>query len=96
MLTDYHPLKCMYCGEDLLQHNRIQDYKGIIVFVSDYKYMQNNNYENELIFDIYWACKGKCDQILENRYRKLGGSTSWEDISDIIIPSKYLCGIWPL
>ena len=90
VLSNYHPLNCMYCGEDLLQHNRIQEYKGIIVFVSNYKYMQEHNYENELISDIYWVCKGKCDQILENRYRKIGGSTAWEDISDIIIPSKYL------
>ncbi len=90
IFTEYEPLNCKYCGEDLLNQKKIEKFGGIIVFVSDIKFMKEHNFEKEKIMDVYWACKGKCDHILENRYRTKGGSTGWEDISDIVIPSKYL------
>lgn len=90
ILTDYHSLNCRYCGKDLLNHESISKYSGIVAFVNDRCFKKENDYEKEHIIDVYWACKGRCDNILQNKYRAIGGWTGWEDISDIIIPSKYL------
>lgn len=81
LFDKYKPLVCCYCGKDLLSEKT-----GIIAFVEDIDSGESSN----KIIDIYWACKGDCDDILENRYIKKGLITEWEDISDIIIPYKYL------
>jgi hypothetical protein len=63
---------------------------GIIVIVSDTRYLEENDFKQEKIIDVYYSCKGKCDHFIENHYRSKGLMTKWEDISDIIIPLKYL------
>lgn len=78
ILSKYIPLSCDYCGSDLLTPEKYN--LGIIVFVVDTT--------NNIIEDIYWSCKGKCDHSLENHYPNF--LTQWEDISDIMIPSKYI------
>jgi hypothetical protein len=43
------------------------------------------------IHDVYWACKGECDRVLEQRASRADGySTSWEDIGDLVIPAWFL------
>lgn len=85
MLDEYVPLKCSCCGKDLLK----KDYGGVIVFVEDRK-RKNEDVTKTKYVDIYCACKGTCDDKLQDYYYSLGYSNGWEDISDIIIPYKYL------
>lgn len=90
LLSEYKPLNCVYCGKDLLSSENLSSYNGIIVFVEDIAFWEKNNGQKTKFLDVYWSCKGKCDEIMEDRYYKKGGSTSWQDISDIIIPFKYV------
>ena len=81
ILSEYSPLSCDFCGVDLLTHKKYN--LGLIAFV-----LQS---DTNLVIDIYWACKGTCDKTLDRKYP--GYITSWEDISAIMIPSKYLSWI---
>lgn len=89
-LTTYEPLKCKCCGKDLLDREIIKQTMGIIVFVEDMEYAEEKEFKQSKYIDIYWACKGECDRKLEKRYQGRKNSTTWEDISDIAIPGKYV------
>ena len=89
LLTEYVPLKCNKCGRDLLNRNVLEDYDGVVVFVEDIEYFRLN-YPKTKFVDIYFACKGTCDEDLEDYHFKLGRTNGWEDISDLIIPYKFL------
>lgn len=91
IVSRYVPLTCKHCGKDLLGTIHDEPYQGVVVFA-----VQNNN-DNEgieskqVIDDVYWCCKGKCDRYLEQEYyEKKKMITLWDDISDLIIPSNYL------
>lgn len=78
IFSEYEPLYCQSCGKDLLPQG-----DGIIVFKEDPK--------TEIYVAFLWCCKGKCDQDLKRKYRAMGyADAGWEDISDILIPGKYL------
>ncbi|EHK2280456.1 restriction endonuclease [Clostridium perfringens] len=85
LFSEYVPLKCSCCGKDLLESNSLNHYSGIVVFVEDISAFPKTKY-----IDMYFACKGHCDEKLDSHYSSLGYSTTWEDISDLIIPYKYL------
>lgn len=82
LLDEYMPLTCKHCGKELLKNN----YLGIIVFE------QSRDYDSgvETIHDFYWCCKGKCDRTLEEAVDERDHGTSWEDISDLLIPLGFL------
>jgi hypothetical protein len=82
-LPKYIPLKCEYCGKDLLSKEVINNFGGIIVF------MENKNNNNRTKEKIYWAHKGNCNNIVQSKYSDFIDS-GWEDISDIIIPTRYV------
>lgn len=76
-------LKCESCGKDLHDPKS----HGIIVIWSKLR----KDYEGkEHIEDIYWCCKGFCDDKLGALRRKKGLSDGWEDIPDVMIPTVYL------
>lgn len=76
----YSPLRCNVCGKDLLT-----DHGGIVGFVEE------RTDEGVIrIVNIYWACYGKCDRILEVRAEKRGLITGWDDISDLAIPLVFM------
>lgn len=78
IFSEYEPLSCNNCGKDLLPQG-----DGIIVFKEDP--------EDDTYVALLWCCKGNCDRILKNKYRSMGYTDAgWEDISDILIPGKYL------
>jgi hypothetical protein len=79
----YPDIVCEYCGKNLLEPNP----SGIIVI-----FEQKKDEENDEIIDIYYSCKGYCDDILQKRYRLKyqNAFDGWEDISDICIPTIYL------
>ncbi len=80
LFDNYEPLEYVCCGKDLLIEKT-----GIIVFVQK----RNTKYVCDTV-DIYWVCKGECDEKKRNYYETQGYSTAWEDIGDIAIPGKYL------
>ncbi|MDB2153822.1 restriction endonuclease [Clostridium butyricum] len=89
LLSEYMPLKCSHCGKDLLQLDSLDDYSGIIVFLEK----TNHDLQKTKIENIYYSCKGRCDDIQQNFSYKLGFFNSWEDISDLVIPQKYISWI---
>ncbi len=84
-------INCDYCGKDLLTT------KGgiFVVLIKDGENKKDklgHEYAEEK--DVYFACKGKCDSILENMYRHQGlWSRGWEDIDDLMIPTLFLKNI---
>lgn len=85
LFSKYIPLKCSCCGKDLLN---IENFNNAnIVFIED---TANEELGKSKYVDIYFACKGTCDEKLQSHYYSLGYSNGWEDISDLIIPYKYL------
>lgn len=84
LLEDYKSLFCEGCGKDLLENP--DNYGGIVVFVTSLK----EDKSKDKIVDIYFSCKGNCDDYLEEKAFKNGCVTAWNDISDLIIPFAYL------
>lgn len=78
---EYEPLFCEYCGKDLLKEH-LRDYKANIVFIE--------NLETGEFVDVYACCKGHCDRALIKERRLEGCVDQWEDLSDWIIPTKYI------
>jgi len=73
-------IKCSVCGKDLSNED------GIVAFGNN----RNNNKNESEILDMYWACRGECDRILEKAYQARGMWTSWEEFSDLSIPLIFM------
>jgi hypothetical protein len=80
----YYPLKCEVCGKDLIKKGAADNYEGLVALVQDMDYLKAIR-----ITQVYCACKGRCDYIMQSRCMG-NGVTSWEDISDLTIPSQFL------
>lgn len=89
LFDEYSPLKCRICGKDLIRGDIVDKYEGNIVFVNDHDFYEKNNGKMKYV-DIYCVCKGKCDDKMEREAYSNNCSTSWNDISDLIIPIEYL------
>ena len=85
LLDKYEPLECDYCGRDLLTRY-FAEKRGAVLVEASRTMKDDKNY----IIDVYCACKGECDRILESKYRALGYITGWIDIKDLFIPPEYL------
>jgi Restriction endonuclease len=88
LFKEYEPLQCERCGKDLLSKETMQ--LSLIVFVENIEFTEEHNFEKCKYEDIYFACKGTCDNLLEAINVKKGFITKWEDITDIMIPNHYL------
>ena len=92
-VTDkYEPLKCEVCGKDLLLQLFEKDYSAVIAQI-EVKDEESGNYTIE---DVYSACKGECDRILDRRAAEQGKMTGWLDLSDMAIPLEYLSRIFAM
>lgn len=89
LLEEYSPLRCQVCGRDLLQRDILDQYKGIVVFVQDMEYYEKSEGRNKFT-DVYCVCKGSCDRKMNSVTRTYSYITSWEDISDLVIPFQFL------
>ena len=86
VIDEHVPLQCDHCGKDLLDALYYEDYKGLVAQVT--KIEKDDKLH---ILDTYFACKGKCDKILEKVcWKKYDAVTRWEDISDLAMPNQYL------
>lgn len=84
----YYPLKCEVCGKDLIKKGVADNYQGIVALALDMDYFNKTDGE-EKITQVYCACKGKCDRIMESRCTG-NVITKWQDISDLTIPYQFL------
>ncbi|HEY6803711.1 MAG TPA: hypothetical protein VI306_09045 [Pyrinomonadaceae bacterium] len=87
--NEYVPLKCKICGKDLLEALYKEEYEGVIAFA------KRTSNEGKImpahVEDVYWACKGQCDRLVESRYWERDSLIcSWADISDLVIPTYFL------
>lgn len=84
IFSDAPKLVCEYCHKDLLE----PEPSGIIVIWE----RMRKDYEKEPKFheEIYWCCKGHCDDRLAATRRRSGIVDGWEDIPDVIIPHVYI------
>ena len=90
IVSEYIPLKCKKCDRDLLEALHDEQFiGGIIAFVkplnSDF-----DDHSPEKIEEIYWACRGSCDDSITQDYHAQRKYTSWEDINDLAIPIYFL------
>lgn len=86
---EYLPIRCDHCGRDLLELLFSEDRKGVVVRLRRRK---NAPDEMEFIHDVYVACKGECDERLQEKYCS-GAPLStfgWMSLSDLVMPSNYL------
>jgi hypothetical protein len=78
VFDEYTPLACEVCGKDLLPHK-----SGNVALVTEWD-DDNPGYR---IIDVYWACRGRCDKIMDHKYRQV---TLWESIEDLSLPVVYV------
>lgn len=80
IFDEYVPLKCSYCGKDLL--SKEMESLNIICFVE--------RIDNNFVEDIYWSCKGSCDRKMISKLETDLYTTTWEDISDIAFSTGFI------
>jgi hypothetical protein len=76
----YLKIRCNVCNKDLTKERMGRIGIGISV-------KEGNNTE---VVDMYWACIGKCDRIMELRFKKKNLLVSWEGIEDLLIPLVFM------
>ncbi|MCK4886189.1 MAG: restriction endonuclease [Planctomycetes bacterium] len=86
ILDEFVPLNCDHCGKDLLEALYKKDFSALVASAT--KYDEDGKHH---ILDTYFACKGKCDKVMEARMNaKYETITDWEDLSDIAMPNQFL------
>lgn len=98
LYDQYLEIECKCCHTDLLKKIYEDTFTGLIAFIYDYKTEEINGIETEFeyIEDIYWACKGICDEKIEYGLIKQNKISAWEDIDDLIIPTKFMQWLFAL
>lgn len=86
---DYLPLICENCGKDLLESLFSDNHPGVIVKLCRPK---EDPGDMDAIHDIYIACKGECDEQLQNKHCSATGlnAASWVNLTDLVSPPLYL------
>lgn len=78
-------LCCDFCGKNLL----LESEHGNYVLLKEHL-PEDDNYSKQYK-GLYFACRGKCDHTLENRYRKDGlHFYGWQSIDDLCNPYVWL------
>lgn len=76
---------CDCCGKNLLLESEHGNY--VLLKEEDY---ENDGYQKQYK-DMYFACRGECDRILEDRFRKKGMFyCGWEEIDELCNPTIWL------
>ena len=87
LFSDQDTLHCKNCGRDLLTEN-----DGIVV--SWQRLILDAPQSQRRVEDVYWCCKGNCDQLLKQRFSNdhsgYHAVDTWEDIPDIRIPIIFI------
>lgn len=80
LYRQYRSLLCPVCGKDLLLNPK----NAHVIYVK-----KKNGPRAVIIYDFYWACKGLCEQSLNNKHDK-NAIFSREEIADLIIPFNFI------
>jgi hypothetical protein len=88
----YVDLNCKVCGRDLLEPVGLEDYVALVGRVTG----ASEDGRFRRVIDVYWACKGPCNDSLERGFLSQGYPVGWEDISDLVIPAWYLRYVFTL
>ena len=82
LFADAPVLDCWHCEGSLLHPKP----HGIVVIWTSLSEAKSQKEIREL----YWCCKGRCDDALRQRYSSEEVVDGWEDISDIVVPIAYI------
>lgn len=86
IFSDELSICCEYCGKNLLE-----DKTGIFVLLRKRGDFDAEEYKRKPYINGYFSCKGKCDQILKNKYfQDEILLDEWIDISDYLSPTGYI------
>jgi len=86
--SDKPELLCENCGKNLLEVKN-----GIFVMLAEHVPDKESwsGYTETDVKDMFFSCKGNCDNILRLRYEHHGlFDAGWDDIDDVLIPTGYL------
>lgn len=79
-------INCEYCDKNLLD-----DKSGILVLLRQRSDMDAEVYKRKPYSDAYFSCKGRCDNILKNKYfQNEIYIDEWTDITDFLSPTGYI------
>lgn len=89
VFSDSVPLTCEYCGKDLLDPP-----SGIWVLWHADKQSDDGSHAERYV-DLHFACKGHCDQIVQQQVRSKHVMLDfihdgWDDIPDMTVPTIYI------
>jgi hypothetical protein len=85
VLTEYLPLSCHHCQTDLLTSD---PWRGVVnVWFRDPGDEGQDVWE---LVNVVPSCKKECDYVAEEKARRAGCTTKWEDLEDLRIPSVFL------
>lgn len=85
----YIPLKCDCCGKDLLESMYRDSQPGVITWVRE---KGSDDIDPTIVHDIYFSCKGTCDETLQGQFTHGTGwnATAWVSLDRIMIPPVFL------
>lgn len=85
IFSDQEPIYCDCCGANLLHGDK----HGIYCLLKED--IGEENCENRQYVNIYFACKGSCDNKLCSRFQEQGlVDSGWEDLDDLTIPTIWI------
>ncbi len=86
---DYLPIRCDCCAKDLLETIYAEDQHGVVVRLARRKMSAD---ELDEIVEVYFTCKGECDEKLQRQYCKGTnlGAANWANLADIATPVMLL------
>lgn len=85
----YFPVRCGHCDKDLLESLLQENHQGVVVRL---RRRREESDELEVISEVYFACKGSCDERLQAKYctGNLLSAAAWANIADLIMPPVFL------
>ena len=85
IFSEYEPLNCEICEQDVLLTSFTKQYSAIIVHAQ-----KTGEQYPAPIESVHVCCKGDCDDRLEKRLATQGYTTTWEDIEDLLNPLFFI------
>ena len=89
LFSNLEPLVCERCGKNLLD----VDAHGIYCLLKEDLGEDESGLpiENKVSANMYFSCKGECDEVLKARYREENlWDNGWYDIDDLCIPTLWI------
>ena len=91
VLGQYFPLTCQNCGKDILENLDVGPGYNVVFINKSFE-----NHEGYEVVDMYWCCKGECNDKIEAKYTQTydyvysNHYEGWQDIFEFCTPYMYL------